>query len=273
MVFPQTTLLNRVLLFAVLTLAAYWIAAGSQAAVASASGSTATPNAFVAGWADGDDGESGDAGDGVCDDFWVFDDPDCRGDGDGGGDGGDDGGGGGDDGCDQPVSDGEWGDESCDSPGDGDDSWEEEGWPETPDGIVATLIEGTRKVSVPEGVPPRVAKMIRAANSLTSKPFKKGGGNKRWKDRGYDDVGAIGFVLHGAGLLKRPPTRARIASFGVRGAGDWVQIYTKKKQAFMVIAGLRFDTAPFGSSGSKGPRWRETLRSTEGFKLRHPAGL
>ena len=42
----------------------------------------------------------------------------------------------------------------------------------------------------------------------------------------------------------------------------------------MVIAGLRLDTSAAGDpSGAKGPRWRPALRSTRGFRARHPDGL
>ncbi len=40
----------------------------------------------------------------------------------------------------------------------------------------------------------------------------------------------------------------------------------------MVVAGMRFDTSPYGS-GARGPRWRLTGRPAGGFKVRHPAGL
>ena len=39
----------------------------------------------------------------------------------------------------------------------------------------------------------------------------------------------------------------------------------------MVVAGLRFDTS---NTGSDGPRWSKSLRSTPGrFAVRHPEGL
>ena len=39
----------------------------------------------------------------------------------------------------------------------------------------------------------------------------------------------------------------------------------------MLIAGLRLDTSASGDpSANKGPRWRPVLRSTKGFKARHP---
>jgi hypothetical protein len=47
-------------------------------------------------------------------------------------------------------------------------------------------------------------------------------------------------------------------------------VYGKRTHAYMVIAGLRFDTSGAGESG---PRWRPASRSGRGYALRHVAGL
>jgi hypothetical protein len=58
------------------------------------------------------------------------------------------------------------------------------------------------------------------------------------------------------------------------GAGQWITVYTNPSHAYAVIAGLRLDTSAAGDpSGAKGPRWRPVLRSSHGFKVRHPLGL
>jgi hypothetical protein len=49
-----------------------------------------------------------------------------------------------------------------------------------------------------------------------------------------------------------------------------VTIYTKSSHAFMVVAGLRFDTSGRSRSGS---RWQSDMRSPRGYVVRHPAGL
>ena len=62
--------------------------------------------------------------------------------------------------------------------------------------------------------------------------------------------------------------------WGASGAGDWITVYTNPGHAYAVIAGLRLDTSAAGDpSGLKGPRWRPSLRSSRGFKARHPLGL
>jgi hypothetical protein len=38
-----------------------------------------------------------------------------------------------------------------------------------------------------------------------------------------------------------------------------------------VIAGLRFDTG--WNNAGKGPRWSKVMRPTDGYRVRHPAGL
>jgi hypothetical protein len=62
--------------------------------------------------------------------------------------------------------------------------------------------------------------------------------------------------------------------WGAGGAGQWITVYTNPGHAYAVIAGLRLDTSAAGDpSGAKGPRWRPVLRSSHGFKARHPVGL
>jgi hypothetical protein len=49
-----------------------------------------------------------------------------------------------------------------------------------------------------------------------------------------------------------------------------VTIYTNPSHAYMVVAGLRFDTSARKASGS---RWSETMRSSRGYRVRHPEGF
>ena len=124
----------------------------------------------------------------------------------------------------------------------------------------------------PSKAPMAVKRVIWAANQLKSKPYKWGGGHGRWQDSGYDCSGSVSFALHAAGLLASPQTSGTLTRYGKSGAGRWISIYANKGHVFMVVAGMRFDTSPYGS-GPRGPRWRVTGRPTGGFKVRHPAGL
>lgn len=143
-------------------------------------------------------------------------------------------------------------------------------WPAPPRGAVAKLRANGRTAVAPKSAPPAVKKMIRAANALTRKPYKWGGGHSAWKSRGYDCSGATSYVLRAGRLLNLPMVSGQLAKWGKQGKGRWVQVYAHKNHVFMVIAGLRFDTS---GVGERGPRWRIEERGIKGFKLRHPAGL
>ena len=72
------------------------------------------------------------------------------------------------------------------------------------------------------------------------------------------------------GLLSRPRDSTGLMSWGYRGRGRWITVYANSGHAFVVIAGLRFDTS---GRGEKGPRWRPERRSGRGYVRRHPPGL
>jgi Putative peptidoglycan binding domain len=122
----------------------------------------------------------------------------------------------------------------------------------------------------PSDAPAEVQAIIAAGNKIASKPYKYGGGHGRWRDSGYDCSGSLSYALHGAGLLSAPLDSSGFMSWGGRGRGDWVTIYTNPSHAYMVVAGLRFDTSARKASGS---RWTETMRSSRGYRVRHPEGL
>jgi cell wall-associated NlpC family hydrolase len=129
----------------------------------------------------------------------------------------------------------------------------------------------------PADAPPEVVAMINAANSIATKPYKYGGGHADFEDNGYDCSGTVSFVLHGAGLLDTPLDSSSFMKWGEPGKGKWVTVYTNPGHAFIMIAGLRFDTG-FRSNNvrgihpGKGPRWGKA-RPTRGFKARHPEGF
>jgi cell wall-associated NlpC family hydrolase len=140
-------------------------------------------------------------------------------------------------------------------------------------GAVATLGPDGR-AAPPAGAPPQVQAAILKANEIIGKPYRYGGGHRSFIDRGYDCSGTISFALNGGGLLESPLNSTGFFNWGEAGPGQWITVYTKSSHAFVVIAGLRLDTSAAGDpSGAKGPRWRPVLRSTRGFKARHPEGL
>jgi len=134
----------------------------------------------------------------------------------------------------------------------------------------AALSTDNRTAMVPQGAPAPVVKAIAAANQITRKPYKWGGGHVRWNDTGYDCSGSVSYVLHAAGLLKTSRDSTGFTGYGYKGKGRWITIYANGGHAYMVIAGLRFDTS---GSGEDGPRWRTEARSSSGFTVRHPPKL
>jgi hypothetical protein len=62
--------------------------------------------------------------------------------------------------------------------------------------------------------------------------------------------------------------------WGGKGAGSWMTVYTARRHAYLVVAGLRLDTSAAGDpSNAKGTRWRPLRRSNGGYKSRHPVGF
>jgi peptidoglycan hydrolase-like protein with peptidoglycan-binding domain len=122
----------------------------------------------------------------------------------------------------------------------------------------------------PSSAPEEVQEIIAAGNKIASKPYRYGGGHGRWRDSGYDCSGSVSYALHGAGLLTSPLDSTGFMRWGDRGRGEWVSIFANAGHAYMVVAGLRFDTS---SSKASGSRWTETMRSSRGYRVRHPEGL
>lgn len=166
------------------------------------------------------------------------------------------------------------GDGTTEDPGDGwDPGWappDDPRWPKTPNGAVAKLASDGRTAIAPKRAPRIVKDMIHAANRITRKPYKWGGGHARLTDTGYDCSGATSYVLRSVGLVNGSMVSGGYKAWGVKGAGRWVNVYANNGHVFMVVAGLRFDTSGQGESG---PRWRTEARFVKGFKLRHPRHL
>ena len=140
-------------------------------------------------------------------------------------------------------------------------------------GLVAQIVNGV--AYAPDQAPDPVKQAIWAANQIVGMPYRLGGGHKLgFTDRAYDCSGTVSFAMHGAGLLAAPRDSSSFLRYGVAGKGQWITVYTNPGHAFAVIAGLRLDTSAAGDpAGGSGPRWRPNLRSTRGYRARHPLGL
>jgi hypothetical protein len=142
--------------------------------------------------------------------------------------------------------------------------------PQPGETITATIGQGGLSAVAPAGAPVAVVRAIRAANRIAGKPYRWGGGHRGFDDSGYDCSGAVSFALHGAGLVGSPLDSTAFMRWGQTGSGSWITVYANRRHAYMLIAGLRFDTS---GPGGRGPRWRPTPRPDAGFTPRHFAGL
>jgi peptidoglycan hydrolase-like protein with peptidoglycan-binding domain len=115
-----------------------------------------------------------------------------------------------------------------------------------------------------------VARVIAAADEIATRPYVFGGGHGSFQSEGYDCSGSVSYALHGGGLLSSPEDSTGLESFGEAGPGKYITIYADAEHAFMVIDGKRFDTVAQQEGGS---RWSDSMTSTGGFVVRHPAGL
>ena len=124
------------------------------------------------------------------------------------------------------------------------------------------------QASVPSAAPSAVAAAIEAANSIATTPYIWGGGHGSFESSGYDCSGSVSFALHGGGFLESPLDSTGLETWGEPGPGHWITVYANSGHAWMIIAGLAFDTV-----GGPGPRWHSSpVDSPEGFIARHPPG-
>jgi hypothetical protein len=131
----------------------------------------------------------------------------------------------------------------------------------------------------PAGAPARVKRVIAAANQIVEKPYRYGGGHRPYRgrqlDSGYDCSGAVSHALYGGRFLRSPLPSGALMSWGQSGPGRWMTVYSHSGHAYLVVAGLRFDTSmrdPDAPGPSTGPRWSKTLRRSASFVPRHPNG-
>ncbi len=129
--------------------------------------------------------------------------------------------------------------------------------------------------TVPLTAPPKLRAMIVAGNQVARKPYVYGGGHGGgpeglFTDSAYDCSGSISYALASAGFIKSPMASGGLSKFGKPGPGKWVTIYADEGHAFMVVAGLRFDTS---GRVKRDTRWQADARSPGGLTARHPPGL
>jgi septal ring factor EnvC (AmiA/AmiB activator) len=124
------------------------------------------------------------------------------------------------------------------------------------------------EASAPASAPQAVQEVISAGNAIATTPYIWGGGHGSFESSGYDCSGAVSYALHGGGFLESPLDSTGLETWGEPGPGQWITVYANSGHAWMVVAGIAFDTV-----GGPGPRWHDPwVDSPEGFIARHPAG-
>lgn len=124
------------------------------------------------------------------------------------------------------------------------------------------------EASAPASAPQAVKDVISAGNAIAYTPYIWGGGHGSFESEGYDCSGAVSYALHGGGFLESPLDSTGLETWGEPGPGTWITVYANAEHAWMVVAGIAFDTV-----GGPGPRWHNPwVDSPEGFVVRHPAG-
>jgi hypothetical protein len=140
----------------------------------------------------------------------------------------------------------------------------------------AKLVGG--RVIAPRSAPRRVKHVIEAANRLVGKPYRLGGGHGAFSsqlDSAYDCSGAVSYALYGGRFLRTPLDSTGFMNWGRAGPGRWITVYGSGGHAYIVVAGLRFDTSmrdPDAPTPGTGPRWSKRLRESAAYVPRHPAG-
>lgn len=125
--------------------------------------------------------------------------------------------------------------------------------------------------------PLAVLEVVCAANEIDDNPYFYGGGHAGFSTEGdeenggpgLDCSGAVSYALHGGGFLESPLNSRGLEGWGKPGPGKWITVYTNPAHAWMVVAGVRFDTRE-PPSGETGPRWHSSGSSTDEFIARHP---
>jgi cell wall-associated NlpC family hydrolase len=141
-----------------------------------------------------------------------------------------------------------------------------------PSGSTATL-NSDGSATAPADAPPQVVAVINAANEIRDMPYVWGGGHGSFESSGYDCSGAVSYALHGGGFLTSPLDSTGLAYWGEEGTGNWITVYANSGHAWMMVAGLRWDTS---DTGGDGPSWSASSSSWEtsqSWAVRHPAGF
>ncbi len=152
----------------------------------------------------------------------------------------------------------------------------------TPGQTARILADGS--ATAPAQAPATVQRAIAAGNLIHTRPYPEpdvhyGTLAALWP--AYDCSGATSFLLYAAGLLGSSALNSTgLESYGLSGPGQWITVYANSAHAWIVVAGIAFDTADYGGPpipAGSGPRWRAeplaNLGDDTAYVVRHPPGL
>ena len=129
----------------------------------------------------------------------------------------------------------------------------------------------------PEQAPLEVRRAIAAGNAISDRPYLLRHYPTHIDNPTYDCSSSSSHVLWGADAFGTAPwVSGQFMRYGRPGPGRWITVYANDGHMFLIVAGLRFDTARYDTgpnAGESGPRWRVGRRPMDNFVVRHPAGL
>ena len=141
-------------------------------------------------------------------------------------------------------------------------------------GLVAQVVNGV--AYAPDQAPDAVKQAIWAANQIVGLPYRLGGGHKLgFTDHAYDCSGTVSFAMHGARAARHAARLVVVHALRRRGQGP---VDHRLHEPRPRLRGHRRRCAwtrarPATRAAARGPRWRPNLRSTRGYRARHPLGL
>ena len=140
-------------------------------------------------------------------------------------------------------------------------------------GVVAQIVNGV--AYAPDQAPDQVKQAIWAANTIVGMPIASAAATSSASPTTPTTARApCRSRCTARACWPSRATRRRSCATAPAAPGQWITVYTNPGHAFAVIAGLRLDTSAAGDpAGGSGPRWRPNLRSTRGYRARHPVGL
>jgi hypothetical protein len=164
-------------------------------------------------------------------------------------------------------------------------------------GVTATIEAATGLAAAPTGLPaniaPTIDKLIQAGNTIHSLPYIWGGGHDQPLTQlaaGYDCSGSTSYLLYAGGLLATPEAMVSgdYETWGEKGPGKYVTIFSNSQHVFIEVDGIVMDTAWYSpvqpTNPGSGPRWQPTstiqgqingdiAAGNGGFTETHPAGF